>query len=332
MRKFDLFDGHCDTLLRCWHTDGPEFNGGSLRENNGALDLLRVQKSLGHYCQFFAIFGSWDTKPGMGCRQIFLEQYDLFCREVERNRDLIALCRTAAEAEQANREGKTAAFLAVEGAELLSCDIAKLEDAYEKGVRAVNITWNCANELSGTSQEKPDCGLTEQGVRFVRRMQELGMIVDVSHLSDPGFWDVAQLAEEAGKPFIAGHSNSRTLCAHKRNLTDEQFTAIIKCNGVAGLNMCGEFLGEHPSLDTLVAHIEHWMSLGGESSVAIGGDWDGCKLLPGMNDITGLEQLYERLLRMNYSEKMVQAIFYDNMIRVVKEVCTTSAQETKIQN
>lgn len=332
MRKFDLFDGHCDTLLRCWDTDSSYFNGGELRENRGDIDLLRVQKCMGNYCQLFAIFGSHDTRPGMSCGEIYEEQYALFCRELEKNRDLIVQCRTAEEAERANRDGKTAAFLAVEGAELLDCDLDKLEEAYRRGVRAVNLTWNCANAISGSSREEPDRGLTEHGRTFVRRMQKLGMLVDVSHLSDPGFWDVAELAEQAGKPFIAGHSNSRRLCAHVRNLTDEQFAEIIKVQGIAGLNMCGEFLGEQPTLDTLVAHVEHWMSLGGENSVAIGGDWDGCSLFPGMADITGVGQLYERLLRLNYPETLIQNIFYNNMMRVVKEVCTTSVQETKTQS
>lgn len=323
MREFDLFDGHADTLLRCWHTESAYFNGGSFRENSGHIDLLRAQKTMGNYCQFFAIFGTWDSKAGVDCRQIFEEQYSIFNREIMRNEDLIVHCRTAADAERANAVGKIAAFLAVEGAELLDCDIKKLEDAYEKGARAINLTWNCANALSGSSRQEPSRGLTEQGRRFVRRMQELGMLVDVSHLSDPGFWDVAELAQQAGKPFIAGHSNSRAVCDHVRNLTDEQFVAIMNCRGVAGLNMCGDFIGGQMTLKNLIGHIEHWMSLGGQDSIAIGGDWDGCDLFPGMNDISGLETLYEQLLRMNYTEKIVHAIFYDNMMRVVREVCTT---------
>ena len=323
MKKFDLFDGHADTLFCCW-SDGTEFfNGGSFRENYGHLDLHRTQKHMGSYSQFFAIFGTGNRTPGVDYCRIFEEQYGIFCRELERNADIMTHCRTAAEAELANRQGKTAAFLAVEGAELLDCDITKLEDAFERGVRAVNITWNHANALSGSCREEPERGLSEQGKAFVRRMQELGMIVDVSHLSDPGFWDVAELAQKAGKPFMAGHSNSRTVCPHVRNLTDEQFLAIIKCQGVAGLNMCDDFIGEQPTLDKLVEHVEHWMSLGGRDSIAIGGDWDGCDLFPGMEDIVGIGALYERLLQMNYPEETVHAIFFDNMMRVVREVCTT---------
>lgn len=319
--NFDLFDGHCDTISRSWRRDS-YFNGGSLRENRGHLDLVRTCGGPGRYCQFFAIFWAREDLGPMTFAQVFEAEYGLFCREAERNADAITLCRTAEEARQANAQGKLAAFLAVEGAELLDCDVSRLEDAYRKGVRAVNLTWNYENALSGSNAEGADKGLTVRGRAFVEKMQQLGMLVDVSHLSDPGFWDVAELSAKADKPFIAGHSNSRALCPHRRNLTDEQFTAIIKARGVAGLNMCAEFVGEKPDVDVLAAHVDHWMSLGGQDSAAIGGDWDGTDLCPGINDITGLEALYERLLRLNYPEDLVRNIFYNNMMRVVSEVCT----------
>lgn len=323
MKKISLFDGHCDTLLRNYSPyDEEHFAGGSLRRNSGHVELERAHACFENYAQFFAVFGQADTWPGKSLYQMFLEEYGLFARTMEENKDLVTQCRTAEQAKQANESGKVAAFFSVEGAELLDCDLGKLEDAWRKGVRMVGLTWNFENALSGTNDEAPGKGLTEQGKTFVRRMQELGMIVDVSHLSDPGFWDVAGLATEAGKPFIASHSNSRALCPHKRNLTDEQFTAIIECQGVAGLNMCGLFLGEKPTVDTAVAHIEHFLSLGGTENVAIGGDWDGCDLIPGICRITDVERLYERLLQMNYSEATVRAIFYNNLMRVVSDVCT----------
>jgi len=197
-----------------------------------------------------------------------------------------------------------------------------LEEAYEIGVRAINLTWNYENALSGSNVEGKERGLTEKGNVFVRRMQELGILVDVSHLSDRGFWDVAELSVKAKLPFIAGHSNSRNVFPHSRNLTDEQFTAIIKCQGVAGINLVGELLGEDATVDTVIAHIEHWMSLGGEKSVAIGTDFDGGTPCRGIKDITELDKIYERLLGMNYPESVVHSIFFDNMMRVVRKVCT----------
>lgn len=175
------------------------------------------------------------------------------------NADLAAFCRTGAEAEAAFRSGRRAAFLSVEGAELLDCSLERLEEAHAMGVRAVNPTWNHVNALSGTNAEEPERGLTPQGRVFVRKMERLGMLVDVSHLSDPGFWDVA---EELSGPFFASHSNARAVFSHPRNLTDEQFTAIIDHNGVVGLNLYANFLGERADLDTAIAHLEHCWSWG----------------------------------------------------------------------
>lgn len=321
--NISLFDGHCDTILRCYDKNSPYFNGGKMRENSGHIELARAREAFNGYAQFFAIFADTETMPGKSYAEMFREEYELFRRELEENSDLALLCRTAEEAQRAIGAGKIAAFLSVEGAEILDCSLENLEEAYAKGVRAVNITWNHANLLSGTNVERPDQGLTEQGKAFVRKMQELGMLVDVSHLSDPGFWDVARLSREGSKPFFASHSNSRALCPHTRNLTDEQFREIVETGGVAGLNTCDEFLSEtQPDLDAAVAHIEHFCSLGGERNVAIGGDWDGCDLFPGIRRITDIDKLYERLLRRNFKESLVQDIFFNNLMRVVREVCT----------
>ena len=225
-----------------------------------------------------------------------------------------------AEAEAAFAEGKAAAFLSVEGAELLDCSLERLEEAHTLGVRAVNLTWNHKNALSGTNLEEPEKGLTPQGRAFVEKMGRLGMLVDVSHLSDPGFWDVAELVPG---PFFASHSNARQVFSHTRNLTDAQFTAIIDHNGVAGLNLYAQFLGERVDLDTVVSHLEHWLELGGERSIALGGDLDGCSQLPeGFRGVEDWERLWERLLQRNYSEALLRALFFENLMRVVSEVCT----------
>lgn len=309
----DLFDGHCDTILKCY------LEGGGLRRQTGHLDLERRQGK-GRWAQFFATFGSPEDMPGRSLWEVFLEEYALFRSEIDANADLVVFCRTGAEAEAAFAAGKTAAFLSAEGAELLDCDLDKLRLAHRMGVRIVNITWNHPNALSGTNAEKQDRGLSEQGRAFVKTMGELGMLVDVSHLSDPGFWDVMEITE---RPVVATHSNSRSVFPHPRNLTDEQFTAIINTNGVAGLNMYAGFLGDDPDFDTVVSHLEHFLALGGENNVSIGGDWDGITSMPrGMNGIQDMEKLYEHLLRRNYSEALLEKVFYSNLMRVVNEVCS----------
>ena len=309
----DLFDGHCDTILKCY------LEGGGLRRQTGHLDLER-RRGKGRWAQFFATFGSPEDMPGRSLWEVFLEEYALFCSEMDANADLVSFCRTGTEAEAAFAAGKTAAFLSAEGAELLDCDLDKLRLAHRMGVRIVNITWNHPNALSGTNAEEQDRGLSEQGRAFVKTMGELGMLVDVSHLSDPGFWDVMEITD---RPVVATHSNSRSVFPHPRNLTDEQFTAIINTNGVAGLNMYAGFLGDDPDLDTVVSHLEHFLALGGENNVSMGGDWDGITSMPrGMSGIQDMEKLYEHLLRRNYSEALLEKVFYSNLMRVVNEVCS----------
>lgn len=309
----DLFDGHCDTILRCY------LEGGGLRRQAGHLDLER-RRGKGRWAQFFATFGSPEDMPGRSLWEVFLEEYALFRSEVDANADLVVFCRTGAEAQAAFAAGKTAAFLSAEGAELLDCDPDKLRLAHRMGVRAVNITWNHPNALSGTNAEERDRGLSDLGRAFVRTMGELGMLVDVSHLSDPGFWDVMEITD---RTVVATHSNARAIFPHPRNLTDAQFTAIINTNGVAGLNMYAGFLGEDPDFDTVVSHLEHFLALGGENNVSMGGDWDGITRMPrGMSGIQDMEKLYEHLLRRNYSESLLEKVFYSNLMRVVNEVCS----------
>lgn len=308
-----VMDGHCDTISACYRS------GNSLRENQGHLDLERLRAYRG-WGQFFALFAS-KTKAERPLWEITQGQYEVFRRELAEHQDMVVQCRTSEEIEAAWAAGKVAALLSIEGGELIDCDLEKLELVARWGVRSINITWNHANALSGTNIEEKEKGLTELGRAFVRRMQELGMLVDVSHLSDAGFWNVMELAR---KPIWASHSNARALCPHSRNLTDEQFLALIRNGGVAGLNMLDEFLGEEPTIDTIVAHIEHWFGLGGEKAVSLGGDWDGISGMPqGINGVQDIGALAERLLQLNYKEAAVNGIFYENLLRVVREVCTT---------
>ena len=287
-----------------------------MRRNGGDLDLERG-RGFHRYCQFFAIFTQDDMAPGKNAWEVYEEQYALFCRQVEENRDIVAHCRTGREAEQAHKEGKIAAFLSVEGAHSLDCDLDKLRLAYDRGVRAVNITWNNPNLLSGTNAEERDRGLSAEGRAFVKEMQRLGMLVDVSHISDPGFWDIMEIAH---RPIMASHSNARALCPHPRNLTDEQFTAIINNQGVVGLNLCREFVGGGEDVDTLIRHLDHFLALGGEKTVALGGDLDGCTTLNGIGDIAGWSVLYDELLRRNYSQSLIDDLFFNNLMRVVNQL------------
>lgn len=306
MSRIPVFDAHCDTISRVLHT------GESIRRNSGMVEIEKTSAAFAGYCQFFALFAN-SARPGHAA---YDELLACFHRQITENCDLICHCRTAEEAKRANRQGKTAAFLSVEGAELLDCSLERLAQAAKDGVIAINLTWNHANAISGSCREQPDRGLSPSGKRFVARMQELGVLVDVSHLSDPGFWDVIELV---GKPIIASHSNARKVCDHTRNLTDEQITAIIKNQGIIGLNFYKGFLGLGEDFDAVRAHLDHMLALGAEKQVALGGDWDGCDTIEQLPTIIHLPDLYEYLLSRNYSEALVQDLFFNNLMRVVRQ-------------
>ncbi len=317
--EIDLFDGHCDALSRCLDT------GEGLRENGGQVDLRRggVFRRWG---QFFAIFRDQGEWAGTSLWEQTRAQYALLCHEAEQNASYISLCRNWEEAERAWAAGKCAAFLSVEGAELLECSLERLEEAGRMGVRSVNLTWNYGNLLSGSSAQEPARGLSQLGREFVRRMGRLGMLVDVSHLSDAGFWDVA--AEVKG-PFWASHSNSRAVFFHPRNLTDVQFTAIMDHHGGVGLNFFPDFLGGRGDEEALLAHLEHFLSLGGEKTVCLGADWDGISRTPeGFSGLQDMPKFYESLLRRGYGEELVRDLFFRNLARVVREGCTMEAPGT----
>lgn len=287
-------------------------SGEPLGRNNGAVSLDCTNQSFEHYCQFFALFENF-ARPG---HATYEDLHRCFLREMDRYAGLITHCRTRCEAIEANRNGKAAAFLSVEGAELLDCSLLKLEQAASDGVISINLTWNHANLISGSCREESERGLSDLGRQFVRRMDELDILVDVSHLSDAGFWDVAEMTE---KPFIASHSNARTVHDHARNLTNDQITAIIGHNGIIGLNFFRDFIGLGCNLDAIRAHLDHILDLGGEKCVALGGDWDGCFTIDELPRITALTDLYDHLMKKGYDRSFLNDFYFNNLMRVVRE-------------
>ncbi len=312
MRPICVFDAHCDTISRCWR----EYEG--LDHNSGMISLERAA-GFARYCQFFALWTAegYTGYPSGGdsVERAYRALLRCFKDQMAKNRDRIVQCRTAAQVEEANRQGKAAAFLSVEGGELLGCDPDRLEQAAQDGVAAINLTWNHANALSGSSQEQPERGLSPLGRQFMAKMEDLHILVDVSHLSEPGFWDVVEMAR---RPILASHSNIKSVWDHTRNLTDEQITAIIENQGVIGLNFYTEFVGGSRDLDMVRAHLDRLLELGGAANTALGGDWDGCDTIEALPSIDSLSRLYEHLLRHGYRETVVQDLFYNNLMRVVR--------------
>ncbi len=310
MKPISVFDAHCDTISRCYYLHE------GLRCNTGDLSLEKTER-FARYCQFFALWTTKEYTDGDGCtmEEAYHTLLGCFRAQMACNSDKIIQCRTAQDVEQAHRCGKAAAFLTVEGAELLGYDPARLDQAAIDGVTAINLTWNYANALSGSSKEQPERGLSTVGRDFVRKMEDLHILVDVSHLSEAGFWDVAEIAS---RPFIASHSNAKSVWNHTRNLTNEQITAIIENQGVIGLNFYEGFVGGSRDLDMVRAHLDRILELGGAGNVALGGDWDGCDLIGDLPAIDSLPRLYEHLLLRGYEETVVQNLFYNNLMRVVR--------------
>ena len=306
-----LLDGHCDTLLGLHFSGAPV---GALADNQLHIDLKRAA-GFEHYGQLFAIFGIPEMAPD---GNIFDILYSRFLAEMDACADQVRFCRSRADAMLARQEGKSAAFLSVEGAEVLGCSLEKLEQAAEKGVISLCLTWNRPTVLTGSCSEDKERGLSKEGEDYVRRASKLGMVLDVSHLSDPGFWDLEKLVDG---PFIASHSNSRSVFGHPRNLTDDMFRAIRDHGGTAGLNLYATFLGEGDvSIDDTLRHVEHFLELGGEKTLAIGGDLDGCEKLPeGMHGVQDVRLLYEQLQLRGYPEMLLEDIFYRNLLRVLPE-------------
>lgn len=317
------FDAHCDTIHRCVISSRPDQPEAvqaywdavqGLRRNGGHVDLVR-SKTFDRYAQFFALYHNPEFAPEEGMWAMCLRLHDCFLHEMEENADLVRHCRTADEVRAAAVEGKIAALLSVEAADLLECDPERVSAVAGWGVRLCNLTWNVPNAISGTNCADSDRGLSPRGRDFVRALEESAVYADVSHLSDPGFWDLIRMAR---RPVVASHSNSRALCPHPRNLTDDMFRAIRDSGGVVGINLYRDFVGKSGSMDELVAHVEHFLELDGEKTVCLGGDLDGCEALAGgMKGVEDVPRLYEALRERGYSETLLEDIFWNNPLRLL---------------
>ena len=312
--NFPVFDLHCDTAQALL---GEDMNSaGSLRKNTLHIDLDRA-KNLPGYCQCFACF----TTPMMeewgkvSPIVVFERELATIQREVAANSDVISLAYSARQIEENRRKGKMSAVLTLEGTAGIGFDPELLEDLYAIGFRITSLGWNESNPLAGSHATGE--GLTDLGRTYVKKAQQVGMLMDVSHLSDRGFWDMMDITTA---PILATHSNSRAVHDVSRNLTDDMFKAICATGGVAGLNLYADFLGPNASLDTACDHIFHFLELDPSGRhIALGGDLDGCETLPeGFGGVQSYPALAQRLLERGLSEETVMDIFWNNAIGVME--------------
>ena len=312
-----VFDLHCDTALELlgWD-DRPE---RSLRSNNCHIDLQRAGKLAG-YCQCFACFTTPAMEEWMQVSpvSVFEKEIAILQKGLWENRDMLAQAYTAQDVEENLQKGIMSAIFTIEGPAGFGFDPALLENLYQIGFRITSLGWNEKNPLAGSNVTGG--GLTDLGREYVKEAQRLGMIVDVSHISDEAFWDIMDITQA---PVVATHSNSRAVCGHSRNLTDEMFMEICKTGGVAGFNQYDAFVGENADLNKACDHFLHFMELDPEGKhIALGGDLDGCESLPkGFSGVESYPDLADMLLVRGLSEDNLYDIYWNNALGVMRRCC-----------
>lgn len=312
----NYFDLHCDTMFELSDMALYRKKRGTLLENSGHVDLKRAAV-FNHYAQVFALFcGTQPVQSPEDAHRRFITLLQTARHTFDDYHDILMHCKTADDWKQAQEQNKTAAFLSIEGAELLQCE-KDIQHALDAGVRIVTLTWNHDSIYGCGASTDNTAGLKPEGKKLAKYLSEHDIYMDVSHLSERGFWDLAACMDA---PILATHSNSKRVCNHPRNLTDEQFCEIVHRGGLVGVNLYVPFLTRHKTAhcEDIVRHIEYFCELGGEKNLCIGADWDGCNHMPkGIHDITGIELLAETLARHNYSEQQIADILYNNASRFV---------------
>ena len=245
---------------------------------------------------------------------VFEREIATIQREIDKNKKRISIAYTPEDVIANQEKGKMSAILTIEGPAGFGFDPELLESMFLAGFRISTLGWNESNPLTGSNQTGG--GLTDLGKAYVRQAQSLGILVDVSHISDEGFWDIMKITQA---PVIASHSNSRALCNHSRNLTDDMFCAIRDSGGVVGINQFADFLGQKPTLDTVCDHIFHFLELDPEGRhVALGGDLDGCEVLAeGFEGVQSYDALADRLIARGLDAATVQNIYWNNALGVM---------------
>lgn len=314
--NFPVFDLHCDTALALLGEDMNQ--AGSLKKNELHIDLERA-KTLPGYCQCFACFTTPYMEEWQKISPILAFERELVTiqREIDANKDMIAIVYSPAEIEENRARGKMSAILTIEGTAGFGYDPELLESLHLIGFRISSLGWNEKNPLTGS--HKTGGGLTDRGREYVKEAQRLGMLIDVSHISDEGFWNIMKITNA---PILATHSNSRAVWNSSRNLTDDMFRAIVETGGVAGLNLYAGFIGgeETADIDMVCDHIFHFLELDPSGRhIALGGDLDGCNpLVKEFEGIQGYPRLARRLLERGLDEKTVMDIYWNNAIGVME--------------
>jgi membrane dipeptidase len=326
--NYSFIDMHCDSLLK-------GIIDGQLYDHPGnMLDVSRMALA-GQGAQFFAVFFPPKTAGEIVPHQdvpmpplppddeLFERARGLLLDTAAGHSNAIRMAYSAADIEWNMKDGLCSAILTIEDARAVNSDMAKLHRFYDAGVRAMSLTWNVSNCFGYPNSRDSDLmqlGLTDFGKEAILEMNRLGILVDVSHLSDGGFWDVAELS---ANPFTATHSNCRALCDHPRNLTDEMIKSLASKGGVAGVNFAPEFLspdGQHFSrINDICRHVLHFINIGGEDCVGLGSDFDGIEGQFEIGQPTDMAKLFGALRQKGLSERQLEKFAGKNVLRMLHD-------------
>ena len=312
VNSLNLIDFHCDTIYKLRKNKNL-----SLHKNNLSVDLCKMEKAKS-MAQFFALYINLEEtkEPLKEC----LDMLDLFNKELALNKNKIKLAKNFEELMANFENGYISSFLTIEEGAAIEGSLINLKRLFNLGVRLMTLTWNFPNEIGFPSYNSiyMDRGLTHFGHDVVEEMNDLSMIIDVSHLSDKGFYEVADISK---KPFIASHSNSRAITNSTRNLTDKMIKTVSNKGGVMGINFEKSFLGLSPfgRVSEMIEHIKHIKNVGGIDVLSIGSDFDGIETPSEILDISQMEKLREALIMNKFSENEIEKIFYKNALRFLKD-------------
>lgn len=307
-----LIDLHCDTVMRMANEDE------NLRKNDFHIDLEKLRKSQS-MTQFFAMFidlqkvdSAYDV-----CKQ-YISKYQL---ELEKNKDLIVNVTNYDGIMKAQEAHMLSGLMTIEEGGCIEGSLEKLEEFYNLGVRAITLTWNYENEIGYPNHKYKykDKGLKPFGIEAIKRMNDLGILIDVSHLSDGGFYDCIRYST---KPIIATHSNARACHDHSRNLTDDMILALKANGGIMGMNFASRFLdgSDLSKVESIVDHIVYIKDLAGIDIIAMGSDFDGIGCELEIKDMSYMYLLVDALKERGFTSEEIDKIFYKNALRLIKEV------------
>ena len=307
-----MIDLHCDTIMQL--LDHPD--SGDLYRNTWKIDIEKLQKAHSKVQDFALFVNLGKTNDPYGRYE---EMRNLSTTQIHLYGEHIQHVLSYQDVESVYESGKIGALMSIEEGGVLGGDLDKLKQAYQDGVRLITLTWNYPNGLG-----EPHCGeqhkkLTPKGIEFVEAMQDLGIIVDCSHLNDAG---TEQLGDILDVPFIASHSNAREVTAHTRNLPDNLIKLIANKGGVIGLNFAQSFLGTSPvsRIEDIVKHGLYLINKGGEDVVALGTDFDGIKPNTEIRDASEMYRLYDAFKEAGLSVEQCEKLFWKNADRLLKEI------------